>query len=95
MVCGICFSPVAVGNEPVQRFNSVKTPLGTIKLLYPIDSVKDRLGVFYHWNDKEGLEQALSICAEHKVDLKEIEEWSTREKSKEKFQIFKKMLEKI
>lgn len=86
--------PVAVGNEPVQRFNSVKTPLGTIKLLYPIDSVKDRLGAFYHWNDKEGLEQALSICAEHRVDLEEIEDWSIREKNKEKFQIFKKLLEK-
>ncbi len=24
--------PVAVGDEPVQRFNSVQTPLGTIKL---------------------------------------------------------------
>lgn len=36
--------PVAVGDEPVQRFNSVHTLLGTIKLLYPIDSVKDRLG---------------------------------------------------
>ena len=79
----------------MQRFNSVKTPLGTIKLLYPIDSVKDRLGAFYHWNDKEGLEQALSICAEHKVDLEEIEDWSVREKNKEKFQIFKAMFQKI
>ena len=87
--------PVAVGDESVQRFNSVKTPLGTIKLLYPIDSVKDRLGAFYHWNDREGLEQALCICAEHKVDLEGIEDWSIREKNKEKFQIFKALFQKI
>jgi hypothetical protein len=37
-------------------------------------SVKDRLRAFYHWNDKEGLEQAQSICAAHKVDLAEIED---------------------
>lgn len=87
--------PVAVGDEPVQRFNLVKTPLGTIKLLYPIDSVKDRLGAFYHWNDREGLEQALSICREHEIDLKEVEDWSIREKNRDKFQIFKKMLKKV
>lgn len=87
--------PVAIGEEPVQRFNSVKTPLGTIKLLYPIDSVKDRLASFYHWDDREGLEQALNVYAEYTVDLKELEEWSIRERQREKFQIFKKMLKKI
>lgn len=84
--------PVAVGNEPVEKFNSVKTPLGTIRLLYPIDSVKDRLGAFFHWDDKESLEQALSICKEHRIDLLELENWSIREKNKKKFQVFKKKL---
>lgn len=87
--------PVAVGEEPIHKFNTVKTPLGTIKLLYPIDSVKDRLASFYHWNDKQGLEQALSICTEHEIDLKEIEQWSMREKQREKFEVFKKMLVEI
>jgi hypothetical protein len=86
--------PVAVGEEPIKKFNTVKTPLGTIKLLYPIDSVKDRLASFYHWNDKEGLEQALSVCVEHKIDLEELEAWSIREKQRDKFQVFKKMLAK-
>ena len=87
--------PVAVGEEPVQKFNMVKTSLGTIKLLYPIDSVKDRLAGFYHWNDKQALEQALSICVEHIVDLQELEDWSIREKQREKFQVFKSMLNRI
>ncbi len=87
--------PVAVGEEPVQRFNLVKTPLGTIKLLYPIDSIKDRLASFYHWDDKEGLEQAVNICVDYTIDLKELEEWSIREKQKMKFEVFKKKLLKL
>lgn len=86
---------MAVGEEPVRKFNELKTPLGKIKLLYPIDSVKDRLAAFYHWNDKQGLEQALSICQEHEINLKELEEWSISEKQLEKFQIFKKHFKEI
>ncbi len=74
-------SPVAVGEELVKKFNTLETPLGRIKLLYPIDSIKDRLAGYYHWDDKQCLEQALNICAEHKVDLKELEAWS-EEKNK-------------
>ena len=85
--------PVAVGNEPVYKFNHVKTPLGTITMLLPIDSVKDRLASFYHWDDREALEQAASICLEQVVDLKEVEEWSLRENQGTKFQIFKKRFE--
>ena len=87
--------PIAVGNEPVHTFNSIETPLGTIKLLHPTDSVKDRLVSFYHWNDKQGLEQALSICLEHKIDLVEVKKWSNREGHLGKFLLFAKGLEEI
>lgn len=80
--------PVAVGNESVQVFNRVKTPLGTIEMLRPVDSVKDRLASFYHWDDKQGLAQAISICREQTVNLKEVKEWSQREGHDKKFQIF-------
>jgi hypothetical protein len=86
--------PVAVGNESVQEFNNVMTPLGTIKLLKPVDSVKDRLASFYHWNDKQGLDQAVSICLEQKIDFSEVEEWSIKEEQEEKFRIFEKFLKK-
>ena len=87
-------SPVAVGEEFIQKFNSVKTRFGTIKMLYPIDSVKDRLASFYHWDDRQGLEQALNICSEHVINLEELEDWSIREKHKDKFLIFKKLFNK-
>lgn len=87
-------SPVAVGEELIEKFNTVKTPFGAITMLYPIDSVKDRLAGFYHWDDRQGLEQALNICSEHEIDLNELEAWSMRENQKDKFEIFKKLFDK-
>ncbi len=81
--------PVAVGAEFVTHFNNVKTPLGTIKMLLPIDSVKDRLASFYHWGDKMSLDQAVNICIDQKIDFDNLEEWSRHEKCEEKFKIFK------
>lgn len=87
--------PVAVGNEPVQKFNNVKTSLGTIKMLHPEDSVKDRLSSYYHWNDKQGLEQALNICLEQVIDLDELKRWSLQESQMAKFQIFIERLKNL
>lgn len=87
--------PVAVGDEPIREFNRVQTALGVIKLLRPVDSVKDRLASFYHWNDKQGLEQAINICSEQEIDLQEVERWSQQENQLEKFKIFITRFKKI
>lgn len=86
--------PVAIGNEPIHEFTKIKTVLGTIQLLRPIDSVKDRLAGFYHWNDKQSLEQAVNICLEQKVDLRELKRWSSEEQQEKKFKIFEEALKK-
>ena len=87
--------PVAVGNESIREFTLLDTPLGKLKLLRPVDSVKDRLAKFYHWNDRQGLEQALNICLEQVItpnDMAEVEKWSTREEQQEKYHVFIKRL---
>ena len=86
--------PVAAGNEPLREFSNVATPFGKIKMLKPVDSVKDRLASFYHWNDKQGLEQAIKICLEQEIDLSEVERWSLNEEQPEKFKVFKELLDK-
>lgn len=86
--------PAAVGNEAIREFSSINTVFGKIRLLHPVDSVKDRLSSFYHWNDKQGLEQAINICLEQDIDLSEVEKWSLLEKQPENFLIFIKRLEK-
>lgn len=87
--------PIAVGNEPIHKFNNVDTLFGKIKMLRPTDSVKDRLSNFYHWNDEQALEQAINICLEQKIDLDEVKQWSIQELQEEKFDFFKKSLRKI
>lgn len=80
--------PVAVGKELIHKFNTIHTTFGNIKILRPVDSVKDRLASFYHWNDKQGLAQAINICLEQDIDLSEIEKWSVQEENQEKFHTF-------
>lgn len=86
--------PVAIGNEYIRDFNRLETCFGVIKLLHPVDSVKDRLASFYHWNDRQGLEQAINICLEQDIDLAEVEKWSLAEHQPEKYVIFLERLKK-
>jgi hypothetical protein len=55
-------------------------------LLSPTDCVKDRLAAYYHWNDRQCLEQALLVAAMRTVYLKEIERWSAVENKPAEFQ---------
>jgi len=89
--------PVAIGNEPICKYEYHQTPLGTIKMLTPTDSVKDRLASYYHWDDLQSLNQAMNIYQEipEKIDVEEIRKWSQKEGYLEKFQIFLKKLKKI
>lgn len=82
--------PAAIGNEPIREYEYHHTKLGTVKMLTPTDSVKDRLAGFYHWDDRQSLDQAINICEEifTKIDIDEIRSWSKREKQMEKFEVF-------
>jgi len=44
-----------------------------------LEQVLDRLAAFYHWRDRQGLDQAVLVAAQQVVDLDEIERWSVRE----------------
>jgi hypothetical protein len=86
--------PVSVGQEVVHKFEALCTPLGQVVLLTPTDCVKDRLASFFHWQDRQALEQAIMVCQAQGVDLKEIELWALSEKHLEKFREFLKILNK-
>lgn len=67
----------------------MKTKMGAIKMLQPIDCIKDRLASFYHWDDRQGLEQALDVCREiQTIDFEELKRWSKGEGFLEKYQDF-------
>jgi hypothetical protein len=83
---------LAVGDEVVTSVITRKTAMGSLRLLTPTDTVKDRLAAFYHWKDSQALEQALLVARAQPVDLKDIARWSKSEGHQAKFQTFKSLI---
>jgi|WetSurMetagenome_2_1015567.scaffolds.fasta_scaffold61977_3 hypothetical protein len=78
--------PLAVGDEPVKDHSEIQLSTGILFLLSPTDCIKDRLAGYYHWNDKQCLEQALLVAEENPIDIDEIERWSAHEGKLKEFQ---------
>lgn len=91
---GFLAPPLAVGEEPVKEIAEIRSGDLLLKLLSPTDCVKDRLAAYYYWNDNQALEQALLVCRDQAVDLKEVERWSENEEMGDKFREFRRMLRK-
>lgn len=68
--------PLAIGCEPVRDVAKIVFSTGTLRLLTPTDCIKDRLAHYYHWGDRQGLEQALMVAVAETIDLDEIERWA-------------------
>ena len=84
--------PIAIGNEPVRRFQTLETKQGTLRFLTPVDCVKDRLSAYFHWNDTESLEQAILVARQQRLSLRGIRDWAVREGQREKFEVFRDKL---
>ena len=84
--------PLSVGDEPIDKVDNIKFSTGVLKVLSAVDSVKDRLAGYYHFQDEQCLQQAICICKEHRVDLSEIERWSTNEGKLDEYYLFLKAL---
>jgi hypothetical protein len=81
-----------VGQEPVREIREIRRGKRILRLLSPTDCVKDRLAAFYHWNDRQSLDQAIFVCRDAKVDLHEVKRWSISEGMKNRFGIFEKAI---
>lgn len=81
-------SVLAIGNQSIRKWSEKKTKYGILYLLAPTECVMDRLAAFYHWNDKQGLEQAVMVARRHPVKLEAIRKWSQKEGMINKFKIF-------
>lgn len=85
--------PLQVGDQIVTNVAERRTAFGVLRLLRPTECVMDRLAAYYHWNDPQGLDQALSVARRHEIDLRAIEDWSRRERATAKLQDFLDRLE--
>lgn len=87
--------PLSVGGEPVKEISEIKKGNRTLKLLSVTDCVKDRLAAYYHWGDRQSLEQAILVCRDNQVDFREIERWSKNEGMGDKFKMFMEHLKSM
>ena len=81
--------PLAIGNTPIKEWATQNNKAGKLQLLTPTHSVMDRLAGYFHWNDKQNLDQALMIAKKHPIKIREIEKWSKGEGESEKFEVFR------
>jgi hypothetical protein len=81
--------PLSIGDTPIKEWATQNNKAGTLQLLTPTHSVMDRLAGYFHWNDKQNLDQALMIAKKHSIKIREIEEWSKSEGEIEKFKEFR------
>ncbi len=77
--------PLSIGEEPVKQVEEIHLDTGSLRLLSPTDCVKDRLAGYYHWQDRQSLEQAVVVASSHAIDLAEIERWSEFEGFSQEF----------
>jgi hypothetical protein len=79
---------LAVGDEPVKEIVLITTETGTLRIISPTESVKDRLAAFYFWKDLQSLDQAVLVSMHRPIDIKEVKRWSLKQREEEKFNIF-------
>jgi hypothetical protein len=84
--------PLSVGEEPVREIREILRDGLPLRLLSPTDCVKDRLAAFYHWNDRPSLDQAVLVCRDADVDLREVRRWSLKEGMRDRHEAFKRRL---
>ena len=84
--------PLSVGDEPVKEVILLRFSTGELRIISPTDCVKDRLAAYYHWDDRQGLEQAVLVARDKEVDLSEIERWSGHEGKLRQFRDFRRLL---
>lgn len=84
--------PLAIGHEPIRHFEMLSTQAGSLQLLTPTDSAKDRLAAYFYWDDEQALEQALLVAKNHKIDLKNLKRWAKEEGFLSKLERFLKQL---
>lgn len=84
--------PPAVGNAILNRFMTVRTRYGPVTVVTPTQASMDRLAAFYHWNDRQGLEQALQIARNSRIDMPAIARWSASEGMTARFEEFRRAL---
>lgn len=87
-------SELVIGDMPMKAEGRIKKGSFTLKLLSPTQCVMDRLAAFYHWKDRQSLDQAVLVAQNQPIKIKVIEKWSINEGMKDRFEIFMNTIKK-
>jgi hypothetical protein len=87
--------PLAIGDDLVQRWSTIRRGDEILHVLSPTDSCRDRLASYLFWNDFSGLEQALAVFRARagEIDLHAVRDWCRRERQLEKYRLFEGRIE--
>jgi hypothetical protein len=82
--------PLAIGDERIERWDTLRERKQLLHVLTATDSCRDRLAAFYHFRDRSALDQACSVfaAARRRVNRKKIEDWSRREGKQDEYAEF-------
>ncbi len=78
--------PLSLGEEKIENYFEVKLETGLLRTLSPTDSIKDRLSHFFHWGDRQCLEQAKLIAKNQTINTNDIRGWADHEGFKAGFE---------
>ncbi len=84
-----------IGDTPEKPEARIKSGKFVLKLLSPTQCVMDRLAAFYHWKDRQSLEQALLVAKNHPIKLEKVKKWSASEGMLDKLKIFLEQLKAL
>jgi hypothetical protein len=84
--------PLAIGEEPVKEIIEKKLSTGILRVISPVDCVKDRLAAYYHWGDQQSLLQAALVAQRNRINLDEVRRWSLTEGKLQEFEHIKSRL---
>jgi hypothetical protein len=84
--------PLAVGGDYVRETAILTNADMNLRILSPMDCVRDRLAHFYHWNDFTALNAAVAVAAANMdtIDTDLLRSWSKREDGLAKFTEFER-----
>jgi hypothetical protein len=87
--------PLAVGRQLIREWGNYPVGERSIQILTPTQCVMDRLAAFYHWRDRQALDQAVAVADRHAVDLAAIHSWSLEEGHDAAHQEFRRALARL
>ena len=84
--------PPGIGNAIALKFARKRTRRGMLTLYDPTQCVMDRLAAFFHWKDRQSLDQAVMVAKRHRIRIGEVEAWSRGEGHPQGFAAFQEAL---